>query len=307
MKPVAQIPRGRRLRAFAGLGLGLGLIAGAALAEGARNDSSRDGAWRHSSLWDDGNAEYCAYRVDWARYGTTYPGRALLILVKEPWAPELDVKADRPRPDGFDVLKLNHIRDVPTGIYSYHQMASVYLRRDDGAIEKVASTSSEACGITTALVRDGRLEVHSYFDGVPDRSLEVADDVLPEDGLPALLRDYLEGGPATLRVLPTLLDGRLADLSPVTYRVSRRPAGTVQVPAGSFRAIELRLEPEDEPQGDAGRGGKTYVFEAATPHRLLELEDDGGTRYRLAKCGRIPYWSMSQPGGEEWLPEEVRE
>lgn len=283
-------------------------MAGAACAQVAGDDASRDGAWRHSSLWDDGNAEYCAYQVDWARYGTSYPGRALLILVKEPWAPELDVKADRPRPDGFDVLKLNHVRDVPTGIYSYHQMASVYLRRDDGAIEKVASTSSEACGITTALWRDGRLDVHSYFDGVADRSLEVADDVLPEDGLPALLRDYLVGGPATIRVLPTLLDGRLADLSPVVYRLSRRPAGMVEVPGGRFRAIELRLEPEgDTDQGSGARGGRTYVFEAAPPHRLLELRDDGGTHYRLAKCGRIPYWSMSQPGGEEWLPEEVRE
>lgn len=266
------------------------------------SSTSRDGAWRHSSLWDDGTAEVCVYEVDWARYGASYPGRATLILVKEPWAPDLDVKADRPRPDGFDVLKLNHIRDVPTGVYTYHQMASVYLRRDSGKIQKIASTSSEACGITTALMTDGELTVHTYFDGVADHTLEYPAGALPEDGLPALLRDYLAGElPDSIRVLPTLLDGRLADLEPVTYELRRRPAGTVETPAGTFRALELRLE------SPAGQSGRTYLFEAAAPHRLLELQEDRGTHYRLAKCGRIPYWRMSRPGDEEWLPEEVRE
>src|SRR5688500_12946391 len=93
-----------------------------------------DPSWRRSPLWDDGKAEYCAYDVTWARYGHHFDGRALLVLVKEPWAPDLEVKADTPRKDGFDVLKLNHIRDVQTGIYTYHQMASVYTRRDSGAL-----------------------------------------------------------------------------------------------------------------------------------------------------------------------------
>jgi hypothetical protein len=122
-----------------------------------------DPAWRLDPVWDDGRAEYCAYEVDWARYGHLHPGRALLILVKEPWNPELEVKADEPGPDGFEVLKLNHLRDVPTGIYTYHQMASVYLRRDNGALRKLVATSSEACGISTADLVRGRLATRSYF------------------------------------------------------------------------------------------------------------------------------------------------
>src|SRR5215213_7190983 len=65
-----------------------------------------DAAWRRAALWDDGKAEFCAYDVTWARYGHRYDGRALLVLVKEPWAPDLNVKADTPRKNGFDVLKL---------------------------------------------------------------------------------------------------------------------------------------------------------------------------------------------------------
>ncbi|MCP4203820.1 MAG: hypothetical protein GY769_18020 [bacterium] len=69
-------------------------------------DDLGSGAWRHDRIWDDGQAEFCAYEVDWHRYGRANPGRALLIAVKEPWAPDLEVKADSPRPAGFEVIKL---------------------------------------------------------------------------------------------------------------------------------------------------------------------------------------------------------
>jgi hypothetical protein len=258
-----------------------------------------DPAWRRDPLWDDGRAEFCAYEVDWARYDSIYPGRALLILVKEPWAPDLDVKADRPRPDGFDVLKLNHSRDVPTGIYTYHQMASVYLRRDSGALVKVAAASTESCGVSTAFVVDGRLATRSYFDGQGDREQPYPAGALPEDGLPAHLRDYLAGpAPAELTVFPSLLAGRYPGLAPAAYRLRRSPAPRVEVPAGVFAGVELRLENRD--------GWMSYTFEDRAPFRLLALARSDGTRYRLAKCERLAYWTMHDPGGEEWLPERVR-
>lgn len=258
-----------------------------------------DAAWRRSPLWDDGNAEYCAYEVDWPRYGHRFPGRALLILVKEPWAPDLEVKADEPRRDGFDVLKLNHVRDVPTGVYTYHQMASVYLRRDSAAVQKIAATSSEACGVTTAQLVGGRLSTRSYFDGEGERTLGWPRNAVPEDGLPALLRDYVAGeAPETLAVFPTLLATRFEKLAPETFRVTKRDAGAVTVPAGSFPAVEVRLERDG--------GFLAYAFEREAPHRLLRFEDGKGTGYRLAKCERIPYWQMHDPGDEAWLPASVR-
>jgi hypothetical protein len=258
-----------------------------------------EAGWRHAGLWDDGRAEFCAYEVDWARYGHLYPGRALLILVKEPWAPDLEVKADRPRPDGYDVLKLNHVRDVPTGVYTYHQMASVYFRRDDAALVKVAATSSEACGVANAHVVGGRLSTRSYFDGQGDREQPWPAGAVPEDGLPALLRDWVAGPvPAELAVFPSLMAGRYAALAPVRTRLTRRPAGEVEVPAGRFAAVELRLETPGEWQA--------YTFETAPPHRLLTHQRSDGTRYALAKCERLAYWEMHDPGGERWLPERVR-
>lgn len=241
-------------------------------------------------MWDDGKAEFCAYEVAWARYGHRFDGRALLILVKEPWAPDLDVKADTPRPDGFDVLKLNHVRDVPTGIYTYHQMASVYLRRDSGALRKLAATSSEACGVSTAHLVDGRLETRSYFDGQGDRALPWPAGALAEDGLAASLRDYVAGRPpASVKVFPSLLMGRFAKLEPVTYRVERKEAAD---------GVEIRLT--------SGPAVLAYTFAKPSPHHLLRFEREDGTVYRLAKCERLAYWEMHDPGGEAWLPERVR-
>lgn len=261
-----------------------------------------DPAWRLDPVWDDGRAEFCAYEVEWARYGNVYPGRALLILVKEPWNPELEVKADTPHPDGFEVLKLNHVRDVPTGIYTYHQMASVYLRRDSGALRKVAATSSEACGISTADLVGGRLATRSYFDGQGDRSGPWPSGALPEDGLPALLRGFVAASteelPAELELFPSLMMGRYADLEPAAFRLERGAPAAVEVPAGRFDAVELRLGNRD--------GWLAYTFETAPPHRLVAFQRSDGTRYRLARCERLAYWRMHDPGGEEWLPEAVR-
>jgi hypothetical protein len=267
-------------------------------------------AWRHAALWDDGKAEFCAYQVSWAHYGHVYQGRALLVLVKEPWSPALDVKADHPGHDSFEVLKLNHVRDVATGIYTYHQMASVFWRRDSGTLQKLAATSSEACGVSFAEMTRGKLATHSYFDGQGDRTRRWPAGALPEDGLPAALRTWVTGLlPVTLDVFPSLLAGRFAELAPRTYRLERRPApaatgaggaagGAAAADAAAPAAIEMLLT--------SGRAKLSYTFEAQLPHRLLRFERDDGTTYRLAKCDRIVYWEMHDPGGEAWLPAAVR-
>ena len=261
-----------------------------------------DPSWRRAPLWDDGKADFCAYEVSWAHYGHVYKGRALLVLVKEPWNPALDVKADHPGRDSFEVLKLNHVRDVPTGIYTYHQMASVFWRRDTGALQKVAATSSEACGISFAEMTRGSLQTHTYFDGQGDRTRRWPQLAWPEDGLPASLRTFVTGLlPGYVEVFPSLLAGRYDDLAPRTYSLSRRPAGDAGSAGNSGSAapaVELLLK--------CGAAKLTYTFETAPPHRLRRFEREDGTTYQLAKCDRLAYWNMHDPGGEAWLPPAVR-
>ncbi len=285
-----------------GGGMGIGSSPGIDPSTGAP-----DPAWRRAALWDDGKAEFCAYEVSWAHYGHVYKGRALLVLVKEPWSPAREVKADHPGRDSFEVLKLNHVRDVATGIYTYHQMASVFWRRDSGALQKIAATSSEACGVSFAEMTRGRLQTHSYFDGEGDAARAYPGDAVPEDGLPAALRDYVAGTPpALLEVFPSLLAGRFGELKARDYRVERRKlpgeapaaAGPRDAQGGAPDAVELRLV--------SGSSKLTYTFEAPLPHRLLRFERGDGTAYRLARCERIAYWDMHDPGGESWLPPAVR-
>ncbi|MDY7096279.1 MAG: hypothetical protein SX243_25160 [Acidobacteriota bacterium] len=260
---------------------------------------AEDASWRHLALWDDGKAEYAVYEVDWARYGDRFPGRALLVLVKEPWAPDLEVKADTPREDGFDVIKLNHIRDVPTGVYTYHQMASLFWRREGGELQKLASSSAEACGLSTGFMVGGELETRSYFDGQGQRQQPWPDDALAQDGLPASLRQYVTGPvPETLSIFPTLLTGAFPPLQATAWKLSRGEERTVEVPAGSFSAVELRLE--------QGERFLRYTFGTEAPHVLLQFEDSQGTEYRLAKVERIPYWAMHDAGDEEWIPAYLR-
>jgi hypothetical protein len=244
-------------------------------------------SWRHDPLWNDGKAEFCAYEVVWSRYGHHYPGRALLVLVKEPWNDKLEVKADDPAASPFEVLKLNHVRDVQTGIYTYHQMASVYLRRDTGALQKLAATSSEACGITSAEMVKGRLATRSYFDGQGDRAMDWPAGVVPEDGLPAVLRDFVAGeAPAKLTVFPSLMQSRFPELVPAEWSLKKKDGET---------GVEIQLVRE--------RASLAYTFERQPPHRLLRFETGDGTAYQMAKCERLAYWQMHDPGGEGWLPE----
>ena len=266
-----------------------------------------DGAWRLDPVWDDGRAEMCAYRVTWPRYGAEREGSALLILVKEPWAPDLDVKADTPRDDGFEVLKLNHVRDVRTGVYEYHQMASVFLDRQRGGLVKMTTTSSEACGITTGQLVDGRLATQSYFDGQGSSEIDYPGG-LPDDGLPALLRELVAGvPPREIEIFPSLLAPRLPELAPRRWRLARRETTAAGAPGvaavgADVPAVEIRLE---RGEGD-GAEWRTYTFAREAPHPLLDYAASDGTRYRVAKCERLAYWERNRPGDEEWLPPALR-
>lgn len=250
--------------------------AGAAPLE-ARMPPLGDPGWRTSAVWDDGKAESCSYEVEWARQGRRLRGDALLVLVKEPWAPDLEVKAGRERANGFEVLKLNHLRDLGTGVYGDHQMASIFARRDSGALRKIAASSAEADGISTAHMVGGRLDTRSYFDGQGDRSIDYPAGALPEDGLPMYLRGYVKGrAPSTLSVFPSLMHGAFPRLAPATYLIEKREVEGVETGTGFFPGVELRLT--------SGKSVLVYTFDLRPPHNLLHFEREDGTVYRLTGC-----------------------
>jgi len=263
-------------------------------------DAHGSRSWRQSAIWDDGNAEFATYEISWQRYDRAYNGRAIIVLVKEPWAPDLQVKADTPRPDGFEVFKFNHLRDVPTGVYTYHQAATVFLRRDSGELLKIAASSVEACGISTAQMRDQVLETHSYFDTQGDRTVSWPNGAWPWAGLPAVLRDFVVGEPAsTFNVFGTLMTSRFPELTDKSWKLTRHEPKRLSVPAGDYEGVAIELQHEDV--------SMTFVFDSVSPHTLLQYKDSRDSEYRLAKVERMPYWRMSKPGDEQWYPLHLRD
>ncbi|MEE9394354.1 MAG: hypothetical protein V3W41_17800 [Planctomycetota bacterium] len=257
-----------------------------------------DASWRHDALWDDGLAEYSAYEAKWYRYGRLNQGRVLLVAVKEPWRPDLEVKADRESDAKFDVIKLNHQRSVQTGIYRYEQVASVFMRRQQGQLQKLSTASAEGCGLSTAHMTKGLLELRSYFDGQAERRMPWPAAAIPEDGLALFLRDYVKGVlPESIKVFPSTLHGRFLPAEPLTLSMQRSQPKDVVVPAGRFRIVELTLG-KDNPD--------RFSFEIKAPHRLIEMTLADGTNYRLAKSERIAYWERHDAGDESWWPQSLR-
>ena len=95
--------------------------------------------------------------------------RALLVLVKEPWAPDLDVKADTPRRDGFDVLKKGKSMIDESA-------AKLMASAPEGAIGVKLSTPRRGCSglaysvdyVTEAQAFDERIETPGgtfFIDG----------------------------------------------------------------------------------------------------------------------------------------------
>jgi hypothetical protein len=109
-----------------------------------------------------------------------------------------------------------------------------------------------------------------------DRTAPGPRGALPEDGLPASLRDYVAGpAPAALRILPSRLAGRSEGLKPAVYQMEKRRVA---------EGVEIRLT--------RGPSVLAYTFERETPFRLVRFERQDGMVYRLARCERIPYREM---------------
>jgi hypothetical protein len=267
--------------------------------------------WAH---WGDGKAELNGYTLKQPRYGALRDGKAVLVFVTEDFSDTLRVKADpgrHPASDVFPVLKLNAVRDFPTGLYDYNVMTSTFLRVAPAwPVAKVSFSSQEWCGHLWHQVvpRGGRLGglFHSYFDGEADGTddLELPKDGVLEDALPVLLRGwngrYLKAGESrSVPFLPSLLWSRLSHRplawTKATIARSASPR-TVAAPAGRFEVDVYTVETAD--------GRKlSFEIESAPPFRLVRQTGPDGEELVLRGSARLPYWQLNVPGGEKHLKE----
>jgi hypothetical protein len=274
-----------------------------------------DGAfWSH---WGDGRAEIGHYALTFPRYGEAREGTAVAIFVTEPFSHAAGVKADpgrHPESDVFQVIKLNLVKDFPTGMYDYNTMLSAFVsleavaHRSAGEPVKLSYSSQEWCGHVFHQVNfdDGavRESVRSYFDGEGDvdSRRETPADAVAEDALLLWARGLASpvvepGETVTVPVLTSLQEARLrhlpTELERVTLARSEEPR-TITVPAGTFVAERLTASLE---------GGRTWTFdvERESPRRILRWEVSTGERGELVASERLPYWELGRPGDERVL------
>jgi hypothetical protein len=254
-----------------------------------------------SDLWDQGVAEVALYSVTGPMEGSERTYEAVMVVVKEPFDLAQMVKAGSASQRVEDVLKLNHEVTVPTGLYTYRQMASVFLRRSDLAPVKLTVASQELCGITTKRWRSDTPAVFhssSYFDGEGDRdfALPVTRGTLFYDALPLWLRAQApRAEPLRVKLVPGQISNHARDPAPVGAVLTWGATGSVTTPAGEFRTREVSVEHPG--------GRDRYAFAEEFPHVLVRWVRGDGTRYELRNLVRLPYWQYTRSGDRQVLEE----
>jgi hypothetical protein len=201
------------------------------------------------------------------------------------------------------VLKLNWILSIPTGVYSYEQMVSAFLRRPDLGLLRATFSHHEWCGNTWKALRvepgHAALEYRTYWEGQGEGTTTIPwdDATVASDALPVLLRALPldREGEYTARVAPTLIGSRLGTPDPVAGLFRIEPGVTVpgrSEPIAGTR-VDLILP----------GGHDRWWLETAFPHRTLRWERADGAVYRLSTSRRLAYWTLNGPGDEKALVE----
>jgi hypothetical protein len=247
---------------------------------------------QNSSYWGDGKAEFNFYDAQIVRYGQPRATEVIQILVREPFDPKQLVKPDDwKQPGVIQVLKLNQILHIPTGIYVYQQMHSNFWRVDDARLLKFSLTSNDSCGNT---FKEGRrvgdkfdYEYHTYWDGMADGR---ADIIPPANGyfydeLPLRVRtiDFSKGnGEFAIELAPTMIKSKKDDLAFKPAKVT-------------FTSAEKNIAVAVQHDG----GTDQFILDREFPNLLREWNAADGSHLKMKRSLKIDYWNYNKPGDKE--------
>ncbi len=255
-------------------------------------------ALARSPAWDDGRAEFSVYDGVGGFEGKDREFVAKIIVVKEDFVRDLLVKSDPgPLPGKtFEVLKLNYLHDVPTGVYAFHQMASVFFDRETFEPVKFAMSSMESCGLTYVVAKPAggvlHYASHSYWDREGDRetTLEWKEGAVFYDSLPLWLRglDLTKPARFSIPLFPPQISSRIG--RPALSRAEIEVLGPDPGHGGRLR-VRVRH----------ARGEDRLWFASEPPHVLWRWEKGNGTTLTLRKTMRLAYWERTEPEDEALL------
>lgn len=254
--------------------------------------------------WYQGKAEVSSYELQQSRYGEIHPGYAVLVFVTEDFLTDKQVKNESYKSkSSTKILKTNHLRKFPTGIYDYALMTSVFnpvdTRKYPHAL-KVTFSAQDWCGQSfMQLNRKGKgyeVEVRSYFEQEGDQNFTVAPDLLLEDEIMNLLRINPEALPTgNIKLYPSATYTRLlhkpmkalsAKASNEAYTDNEFEGAELMVYAVEFNDIERNL---------------VIVYESASPYRIAGWKETSTNPFNGSKLSTVakrkktimsPYWGQ---------------
>jgi hypothetical protein len=239
---------------------------------------------QNSSYWNDGKAEFDIYDAQIMRYGQARQTEVLHILVREPFDLRQMVKPDNwQRPGVIQVLKMNQVLHIPTGLYVYQQMHSNFWRADNGRLAKFSLTSNDSCGNTYKEARRGgeifAYQWHTYWDGMAEGREKIT---LPPNGffydeLPLRVRtiDFSKAsGDFEIQLASSIINSKKDNLvwkpAKVHYESTERATYvTVQHDAGSDR----------------------FMLDREFPYLLRKWEAADGSQLQLKRSLKVDYWN----------------
>ena len=249
---------------------------------------------QNASYWEGGKAEFNIYGAEISRYGIPRPCEVLHILVREPFDPKQLVKPDNPnQPGAIPVLKMNQILHVPTGLYVYQQMHANFWRIDNAQLLKFSLTSNDSCGNTFKQARresDDRLtyEYRTYWDGMAEGKENIT---LPASGyfydeLPWLVRtiDFITkpAGNFEIQLAGTTINSKKDAIAFKPAKISYK---------STRRTIDIDVE-------HAG-GTDRFSLDERFPHLLREWDAADGSKLKMKRSLKVPYWDFNKPGDRE--------
>lgn len=257
-----------------------------------------------TDYWYQGKAEVTSYTLSQNRYKDVHPGSAVLIFVTEDFLTDKQVKNDRyTNPNSIPILKLNMVRDFPTGLYDYHIMTSVFTPAETDQHPytlKVTNSTTEWCGQVFMQLNyekgHYKSQLFSYFEAEGDATIKVKAALLEEEIFNRIRINPQALPVGKIKLLPSLTFVRLAhkDFEPVDAITALSP-----YPGNEFEGEDLWVYQIDYPNFNRK---VEIVFEKESPYAIAGWKDtypsmfDQQLRTSIAKRKKslmVAYWSKN--------------
>src|ERR1051326_1471685 len=247
---------------------------------------------QNNSYWEDGKAEFNIYDAQIVRDAAPRSCEVLHILIREPFDPKQLVKPNDPtQPDSIQVLKLNQILHIPTGLSVQQQMHSNYWRVDNAQLVKFSLTSNDTAGNTYKEVRRDNAsfayEYRTSWDGMAAGKENV---MLPANGY------FYDELPWLVRTIDFHKPSLTFEVQLAASAINPKKDNFVFKPAKiSFKTNEREIDVAVE----HAAGADHFILDRDFPNLLRQWNAADGSRLKMKRSLKVAYWNYNKPGDRE--------